>query len=121
MVVLLADAIFVYWSQYTSLERIIFPALLGLGIFMFLNARIASGLLKAEKKNWKPGYIESIGFTLISLFEGFIIVSGLHSGMPGWLVAAIAIFSVLGGRWLIAYAKQRTVEPIGSKKKSVSH
>ena len=120
MVVLLADAIFIYWSEYSDLERIIFPALLGLGIFMFLNARIAGGLLKEGKKNWKTGYIESIGFTLISLFEGFIIVSGLNSGVQGWLVAVIAILGVVAGRWVIAYAKQRAIETFSPGKKPIS-
>ena len=47
------------------------------------------------------------GFTLISLFEGFIIVSGLNSGLPGWLVALVAIIGVLLGRWSIGVAQQR--------------
>ena len=44
---------------------------------------------------------------LISLFEGFIIVSGLNSGLPGWLVAILAILGVLLGRWLIRFAQRR--------------
>jgi hypothetical protein len=107
MVILLAGAIVVYWAEYSDAERIIFPALLGLGIFMFLNARIAYGLLHAEKGNWKRGYIESIGFTLVSLFEGFIIVSGLNAGMSGWLMAGTAVLGLLAGRWLIGLAKRQ--------------
>ena len=107
MVVLLAAAISVYWTEYSGAERIVFPGLLGLGIFMFLNARIANSLLRAGKNNWKTGYIESIGFTIISLFEGFIIVSGLNSGFPGWLVAVVAVLGVIAGRWVIRLAKQR--------------
>ena len=107
MVVFLAAAISAYWSEYSGTERIVFPGLLGLAIFMFLNARIANSLLRAGKNNWKQGYIESIGFTIISLFEGFIIVSGLNSGVPGWLVAIIAILGVVAGRWVIGFAKRR--------------
>lgn len=107
MVVFLAAAISVYWAEYSGAERIVFPSLLGLGIFMVLNARIANSLLRARKSNWKRGYIESIGFTIISLFEGFIIVSGLNSSFPGWMVAIVAILGVVAGRWVIGFAKRR--------------
>jgi len=107
MVVLLAGAILVYWQEYTSIERIIFPGLFVLGIYMLYRAQNAGRLLEAQRNNWKHDYIEHIGFTLISLFEGFIIVSGLTSGFPGWLVAVLAILGVLLGRWLIAFSQRR--------------
>ena len=108
MTVLLAGALVTYWSEYSNLEQMIFPGLLGLALFMFYRAWIARRLLQARQKGWKTDYIEHIGFTLISLFEGFVIVSGLNAGFPGWLVALIAVIGVLGGRWLIKAAKRRT-------------
>ena len=107
MVVLLAGAIVAYWTEYSSIERSIFPALLGLGIYMLYSARNADHLHRAAQNNWEHGYIESIGFTIISLFEGFIIVGGLNSGIPGWLVAVAAVLGVIAGRWVIRLAKQR--------------
>ena len=107
MVVLLAAAMLVYWTAYSSIERIIFPGLLGLGIYMLYRARNASHLLGDQQNDWKHDYIEHIGFTLISLFEGFIIVSGLNSGISGWLVAVAAILGVFIGRWVIHSAQQR--------------
>jgi len=107
MVVLLAGAILVYWIEYTRVERIIFPGLFILGLYMLYRARNAGRLLEAQPNNWKYNYVEHIGFTLISLFEGFIIVSGLNSGFPGWLVAVLAILGVLLGRWLIGFAQRR--------------
>jgi uncharacterized membrane protein YfcA len=107
MVVLLAGAILVYWIEYTSVERIIFPGLFVLGLYMLYRARNAGRLLEAQQNNWKHDYIEHISFTLISLFEGFIIVSGLNSGFPGWLVAVLAILGLLLGRWLTVFAQRR--------------
>ena len=106
MGLLLAGAIFVYWSEYTDTERIVFPGLLGLAFFMIFRGWGASLVLHTQPKNWKLGYIEHVGFTLISLFEGFVIVSGLNAGLPGWLVAIVAILGLLGGRWVLAYAKR---------------
>ena len=107
MVAFLAGAILVYWTEYSSVERIIFPGLFGLGIYMLYRARSANHLLGTQQNNWKSSYIEHIGFTLISLFEGFIIVSGLNSGISGWMVAVAAILGVVIGRWVIHLAQQR--------------
>jgi uncharacterized membrane protein YfcA len=106
-IVLLAGAILSYWTEYSSIERIVFPGLFVLGIYMLYRARSARRGLESQPKGWRPDAIEHIGFTLISLFEGFIIVSGLNSGLPGWLVAIIAILGVLLGRWLIRIAQRR--------------
>ena len=97
----------VYWTQYSRIERILFPGLFGLGLYMLYRARSARQLLGSRQRNWKQAYIEHIGFTLISLFEGFIIVTGLNSGSPGWLVALFAILGVILGRWAIGFAQQR--------------
>jgi hypothetical protein len=107
LVVLLGSAILVYWTEYFGTERIIFPALLGLGIYMLYRARRASLLLKTQPNGWKQNYIDHIGFTLISLFEGFIIVGGLNTGIPVWLIALAAILGVLLGRWVIGLAQRR--------------
>jgi hypothetical protein len=107
MIILLMSAIVVYWTEYSNIERIIFPGLLVLGFYMLYRAQSANRLLGAQKNDWKQGYVEHIGFTLISLFEGFIIVSGLNSGISGLLVAVVAVVGVLVGRWLIGFAQRR--------------
>jgi hypothetical protein len=106
MGLLLAGALFVNWENYSDTERVIFPGLLGLAFFMIFRGWGASLVLHTQQKKWKLGYIEHIGFTLISLFEGFVIVSGLNAGLPGWLVGVIAFLGLLGGRWVIAYARR---------------
>lgn len=106
MGLLLAGALFVNWENYSDTERVVFPGLLGLSFFMIFRGWGASLVLHTQSKNWKLGYIEHIGFTLISLFEGFVIVSGLNAGLPGWLVGIIAFLGLLGGRWVIAYSKR---------------
>ncbi|SRR6266498_1454492 len=107
MVLFLAGAILVYWAEYSSLERIIFPGLFVLAIYMLYRARSANRALEAKQNDWKHDTIEHIGFTLISLFEGFIIVGGIDIGVPGWLVAVVAILGVFAGRWLIGFAQRR--------------
>lgn len=107
MAVLLAGAILVYWTEYSAVERIVFPGLLGLAIYMLYRAWSAKRLMQDQPNHWRHNYLEHIGFTLISLFEGFIVVSGLNSGLPGWLVALIAILGILLGRYSIGLAQRR--------------
>ena len=109
MASLLAGSILVYWNEYTGVERIVFPALLGLSIFMVFRGWGAGLVLASRQGSWELGYIEHVGFTLISLFEGFIIVSGIDAGFPGWLVALVAVIGLLVGRWSIARMKRRVV------------
>jgi len=107
LVVFLAGAMLVYWTEYSEIERLVFLGLLALGMYMLYRARSASRLLQVQPNDWKHTYIEHIGFTLISLFEGFIIVAVLNSGGAGWLVALLAILGLLLGRWAIRSAQSR--------------
>ena len=52
-------------------------------------------------------FITLQGFTLIALFEGFIIVTVIDLGGPGWLVGLVAILGVLVGRWAIGVAERQ--------------
>jgi hypothetical protein len=54
-------------------------------------------VLRVQPGDWWTTYVDHIGFTLISLFEGFIIVSGIDLGAPGWLTAVVAILGVVVG------------------------
>lgn len=110
MVVLLAAAILVYWTEYSGTERIIFSGLFVLSLYMLYRARSANSLLTSQQTNWEHSYIEHVGFTLISLFEGFIIVSGLNSGLPVWLVALVAILGLLVGQWLIGFSQRKVAQ-----------
>jgi len=42
-------------------------------------------------------YIGHVGFTLISLFVGFLIVGAIDLDVPGWLVGVVAVGGVAGG------------------------
>ena len=65
MFVLLAGAMLGYWTEYSTIERVIFPALLLLAVYMLYRAWSANRQLHSQESNWKYHYIEDIGFTLI--------------------------------------------------------
>jgi hypothetical protein len=104
MVVFLAMAMLTEWTVYSGTERVVFTGLLGLGIYMFHRGFNARTLLKTRADGWSEAFVRHIGFTLISLFEGFVIVSALNAQAPVWLVGAIAVVGIVVGRRMVVTA-----------------
>lgn len=97
MIVFLAGAIVAHASRLEALQRVIFPGLFLLSVYMLFRGVQARAVLMARSATRFPRYVDHIGFTLIALFEGFIIVSGIDVGAPPWLTAAAAVLGVLVG------------------------
>ena len=74
---------------------------------MLYRARGANRSVEVKQTNWQHDTIKDIGFTLISLFEGFIIVGGIDVGFSGWLIAVIAILGFLKGNWRMGFAQRK--------------
>lgn len=108
MVLFLAGAMLVYWNQYSATERILFSGLLVLGLYMLYRARGAHRVLATQPGNWRYAYLEHIGFTLISLLEGFIFITAINAGSPWWLVALLALLGFFLGRWALGLAQRRS-------------
>ncbi len=103
----LLGAMIVNWMVYGVAERVIFSGLLGLGVYMLYRAWRAHLARETRSPHARHDYIEHIGFTVISLFEGFIILTVLRMSDSGWLVALFAILGVVAGRRMIAFAQRR--------------
>jgi hypothetical protein len=97
MIVFLAGAILAHVGQLETLQRGIFAGLFVLSVYMLFRGTRARIVLARQHADWWPIYVDHIGFTLISLFEGFIIVSGIDLGAPGWLTAVVAVLGMGAG------------------------
>jgi uncharacterized membrane protein len=97
MIVFLAAAILAHVGQLAALQRGIFAGLFVLSLYLLFRGTRARTVLRAQPDDWWTLYVDHIGFTLISLFEGFIIVSGIDLGAPGWLTAVVAVLGVVVG------------------------
>lgn len=104
MVVFLALAMLTEWTAYSGTERAVFTGLLGLGIYMLYRGFSAGTLLKTRTDEWSEAFVHHIGFTLISLFEGFVIVSALNAKAPVWLVGTVAVVGIVAGRRMVKTA-----------------
>lgn len=111
MIVFLAGAILAHLGQLAPLQRGIFAGLFILSLYMLFRGTRARMVLRTQYDGWWPLYVDHIGFTLISLFEGFIIVSGIDLAAPGWLTALVAILGVVAGNRVLHGLKTPSRQP----------
>jgi len=75
-------------------KQIIFGGLVILPVYMIWRGVQAVTVLTKHQPEDQLKVIDHVGFVLISLFDGFVIVSALDLQAPGWLVAVIAVRAV---------------------------
>jgi hypothetical protein len=109
LVVFLLAAVAYDWRRLDATERYVYTALFALSLYMLWRGVRASARLANRAEGWRSKYIDDVGFTLISLFDGFVIVLAIDLGAPGWLVAVIAVAGVALGILGIRQAKARYV------------
>jgi hypothetical protein len=109
MLIFLITVVVTDWPSLDNVQRAIFGGLNILGLYMIWRAFQAYQLLLTQPSGWEPKYTGHIGFNLISLFEGFVIISAIDLGAPGWLVGLLAVLGVVIGRWVVHLASSRFV------------
>lgn len=107
MLVFLLAAIAADWQQLSTAPRVVFGGLLVLALFMGWRALAARGLLRRRSGQWQVPYIGHVGFTLIALWDGFVVVSAIDLGAPGWLVGVLALLGVVVGNRALHRVKAR--------------
>ena len=101
MVVFLGLAVLVDWSGLDTSTRAVFSGLLVLAVYTGWRGSRAARAQSTE------AFVEDVGFTLIALFDGFVIVGSIDLRAPGWFVIALGVVGVLIGRLGIQRLKQR--------------
>ncbi|HEX8390195.1 MAG TPA: hypothetical protein VF597_02135 [Candidatus Saccharimonadales bacterium] len=104
MIVFMIAATISHWGDIALSERIVFSLLPLLGLYMLYRAVKSRGHISAGEERM---YIDDIGFGLISLLNGFIIVGLLDLRAPGWVVVIGAVLAVIAGNRYIAAVKRR--------------
>jgi hypothetical protein len=86
MVVFLVGAMAAHWRELGTTEQVVYGGLLLLGLFMVWRAMAAGSVLRRRGDGWRLPYMEHVGFTLIALWDGFVIVLAhrpRRTGMAG--------------------------------------
>jgi hypothetical protein len=107
MLAALVPAVLVDWATTDPTARIVFTGLIGLAAVMVVRAELAARRPPAHTGGPTAGYLEHIGFTLISLADGFAVVALIRAGAPGWAVGALAVGVVVVGHLTLQAAKRR--------------
>jgi hypothetical protein len=107
MIAFMLGAMVVHWQQLGIGQQLIFGGLFLLGLYMGWRALSARRLLQQRSEGWRLPYMEHVGFTLIALWEGFVIVLAIDLGAPGWLVVVLAVLGVVLGNRALHRAEAR--------------
>ncbi len=110
-------AIAVGWPQFGISEMAIFPVLGLLDLFMTWRAFKAYKVFQSQPQGWQLKYIDHVGFNIISLFAGFVIVLAIDLGAPIWLVVIIAVASIVGGIYSVNTIRAKETKKENYKKK----
>ncbi|MGO8948141.1 MAG: hypothetical protein ACLQUY_10855 [Ktedonobacterales bacterium] len=94
MGVFLVIAILSHLTTLPTVKQLIFGGLVLLLGYIIWRAIQAVIVLTKQRQQDQLKVLDDVGFVLISLFDGFAIVSALDLQAPGWLVAVIAVGAV---------------------------
>lgn len=107
MVLLLIAVVGVDWRELPPVSRFTYSGLTLLALYTGFRGAQARRLLHNQTVGWKCDYIAHVGFTLISLFDGFVVVGALDMNAPGWLVGAVGVLGVVVGVSTVNHYKRR--------------
>lgn len=99
MVVCLIVVVALDWLTLDIGSQALFGALTLLALYVGWRGWSALQRLRRPAEDWRAGYIDDVGFTVIALFDGFVVISARDLGASLWLVLVIAVVGVLAGRY----------------------
>lgn len=105
MIIFMVTATISHWNEITATERIVFSGLPLFAMYMLYRGIIAAKKLKGEGNPIE--YIDDIGFSLISLFNGFIIVALIDLNASPLVVFTAAIAATFIGSKYIKAKKSK--------------
>lgn len=106
LVLFMVGAMAAHWDDLEPAARIAFGALTVLGLYMLARARRARAAARHLSSRNQDRYIDDIGFVLVALLNGFVIVTALDLGAPPVAVAPLGVVAVITGHRMIAHAKR---------------
>ncbi len=109
MEVFLVLAIAAEWLELPAGTRVLFTAFALLGVVIVWRATRARSIRPSRTVPPSARYVEHVGFTLVALFDAFIVILVLNAGAPGWLVVAVGVLIAVVGHFALREAKARLV------------
>jgi hypothetical protein len=105
MTLFLVLAIGAHWSIDGTTGHLLFSAFAVLAGFMVWRATRARGMRPAGSARPSAGYVEHVGFTLVALFDAFLVITVLNAAAPVWLVVSTGVLIAVAGGFVLGRAK----------------
>jgi hypothetical protein len=96
------------WPQLDQAARILFTAFIAFGGLMAWQAVEARRLLPAPHARPTAAYLDHLGFTLVALFDGFVVIVAIDLGAAAGLAAAVGGLGAVAGHVALRAVKART-------------
>src|SRR5690349_19677005 len=77
MALFLAVAVISDWPSLAASSRVLFAALSGFALYIGGRGWSARHRIRHRAPGWQGRYLDDVGFTLIALFAGFLIIATL--------------------------------------------
>lgn len=110
MEVFLVLAIAEVWATIGVATRLLFAAFAALGVYMVWRAEQARRSQPSGSAGPSAAYVAHVGFTLVALFDAFVVILVLDLGAPGWLVAAAGVLIAVAGHLALRAVRERLIE-----------
>lgn len=116
MEVFLVLAVIEEWTVIDVAAQVVFVGFAVLGLFMLWRADQARRIRPTESRGPSASYIAHMGFTLVALFDAFIVILVLNLGAPVWLVAAVGVLLAVVGHFMIHLVRDKLVGSPGDQR-----
>lgn len=107
LVALLLAVVVHDWPSLSGGQRVTFGALSALGVYTLWRGLRARSETHGRTAGWRSRYVDHVGFTVISLFDGFAIVAAIDLGAPLPVVIGVGVGGVVAGIAAIERVKRR--------------
>ncbi len=102
------------WATIGVATRVLFAAFAALGVYMVWRADQARQSQPSGSAGPSTAYVAHVGFTIVALFDAFIVILVLDIGAPGWLVVAAGVLIAVAGHFALRAVRERLVDTMAA-------
>ncbi len=99
--ILLIGVVSLDWPTLAVTKRIAFGILSLLAVYLIIRVEQSRRSLLHQRTGWRKAFLGHVGFVMISLFDGFCIVTAIDLRLPVAVIVIVAVLGVAVGIWVI--------------------
>ena len=104
---LLISVVLLDWTDLILTKRIAFGLLCLLALYLLWRTERSRQSLVRQGEDWRKKFAGHVGFVLISLFDGFCIITAIDLHLPPLVIVVVAVLGVAAGILVIRRVVRR--------------